>query len=962
MEKELSSLLENKAKLEKLLKECEYLNKTHEDLANTIKESIEKTNKFFDASNGIVEDMAVMRTSAREDMLALNEVMSKQLALVKSVNEAISDLSSKYQISKEEVAKILPLLEKRASLQKEINDMGDVNLLSQSDQGKWLQLSYEIDKVEESIGKMGIAAERMRDDYDANINGVKELCDENRKLKNTTEDVTTAQSKFNESMEAAIKKAESWKKSGWFQALSSGWKLLKNIGKSGTDKWLEIDQASRDFGRNVGMTGEQLEKHTSGIYKNYGSMAKKLGMDFKEIYKFQTGYAEATEKAVILTHEQVTTMASLSRNTGEQAISVASKNLDVFATSADATIEYLAKGTARASLEGLNVKKFSEAFANNIKMASKYTFKEGITGIQKMTLLSQRLKFNMESIGAAMDKFSTIEGAIDAGAKLQVLGGSFAQNFGNPLEAMSEALLDGEAFTKRIIDTVSSHAKFNNKTGEIDLSPIDKQRLKAAASAMGVSYDDLHNMATQSRKSSMIEQVMAGKGLSETQEAYLTNKAQYNKATGKWHLTDASGEMLKKDISQMSKEEIDKARGADSYEKIISSDVSAIHDLIQGKGNSELSKLETIRGIDESIKTNVARLLDLMPTCFQWVVAAIHSSPFIGGAGDIVGDFIGGLGRKGFSKLSRKKGIGGAIGRTKGGRMLRKANVAIRKTSRKLGSLFGGVTNGMSNRIISGSARGASKFGLRASVKGVPVVGNLLDVGLGGLDMYNASKNFGTQKESIIKDNTLSLSEKAQALNDAKKDRNKSYGSSVGSIIGGAIGLIGGPLGAMAGSAIGNWIGTQIGGAVTESVDNTMSEVEKNVSGVAKSESYSPQTSMNEQNIEENTVQVGNIEKIVGNIDKNLGLMGGTMSQAFVNNNINNVNYRIRPNETPQISIADMKLHVGGKIELVSSVSSSGIDMKSLLRNDDFIAGVEKIIQRSMNKQVGGREIQHSLT
>jgi hypothetical protein len=141
-----------------------------------------------------------------------------------------------------------------------------------------------------------------------------------------------------------------------------------------------------------------------------------------------------------------------------------------------------------------------------------------------------------------------------------------------------------------------------------------------------------------------------------------------------------------------------------------------------------------------------------------------------------------------------------------------------------------------------------------------------------------------------------------------------------------------------------------------------MSEVEKNVSGVAKSESYSPQTSMNEQNIEENTVQVGNIEKIVGNIDKNLGLMGGTMSQAFVNNNINNVNYRIRPNETPQISIADMKLHVGGKIELVSSVSSSGIDMKSLLRNDDFIAGVEKIIQRSMNKQVGGREIQHSLT
>jgi hypothetical protein len=68
---------------------------------------------------------------------------------------------------------------------------------------------------------------------------------------------------------------------------------------------------------------------------------------------------EPYEKSVLLTTTQVTSMAALTRNTGEQAISVASKNLDVFATSADATVEYLAKGSARAALEGLNVKKYS---------------------------------------------------------------------------------------------------------------------------------------------------------------------------------------------------------------------------------------------------------------------------------------------------------------------------------------------------------------------------------------------------------------------------------------------------------------------------------------------------------------------------------------------------------------------------------------------------------------------------
>ena len=122
-----------------------------------------------------------------------------------------------------------------------------------------------------------------------------------------------------------------------------------------------------------------------------------------------------------------------------------------------------------------------------------------------MTLLSQRLKFNMESIGTAMDKFSSLEGAIEASAKIQVLGGSFAQNFGNPLEVMSQALLDGEGFTNRIVDTVANRAKFDKKTGEVDVSPQDKMYLKAYAEALGMSYDEVFNMATQSRKSQEIK-------------------------------------------------------------------------------------------------------------------------------------------------------------------------------------------------------------------------------------------------------------------------------------------------------------------------------------------------------------------------------------------------------------------------------------------------------------------------
>ena len=985
MEENLLPLLDkNSSELDKLLKEYEYLNKTHSDLTKAIKENINTTKKFFSETDGVIESISLMTTSARQDMLALNQAMAEQIALVKSINDTMDDMSNKYHLSKEKIAEVIPLLEKRAQLEKQIADMGDINAddRSMDDVEEWFELSEALREVNQNIDKIGVGAKKMRRDFDDNANGVKQICKDHKKLKDITEQVTEAQEQYNNSMDNAAKKAQNFKKSGWYDLLTTGWNMLKNYVKKGTDKWLEIDQAGRDFGRTLGMTGEQLERHVSSIYDNYGSMAKKLGMEFKDIYKFQTGYAEATEKAVILTNTQVTTMAAMSRSTGEQAISVASKNLDVFATSADATIEYLAKGTARASLEGLNVKKFSEAFANNIKMASKYTFKEGITGIQKMTLLSQKLKFNMESIGAAMDKFSTLEGALDAGAKLQVLGGSFAQNFGNPLEAMSEALLDGEAFTKRIIDTVASSAKFNAKTGEIDLAPIDKQRLKAAAEAMGISYDELHNMATQSRKSSMISKAVSGKGLSESQEAYLTNKAQYNTATGKWHLTDVNGEMMKKDISQMSAEEIDKARGADSYEKIISSDVKGIHTLIQSKGEEELSKLEVIKGTEEAMLIAMGNLLDSLPTWFQWIVAALAGSTLLNGVGDLVSSIGGRVGRRGFSSLARRGGMRGRIGNTRAGRTWRKGNVARRQLGRKLGltkntAAVRSAGGGKWAQGLSKGLNGASKVGKFLGKAAGPLA-VAATIGYGIYDAYNASQNYSSSKDAIMKDNTMSKKEKAQALNDAKKERNGAYGSAIGGTVGGIAGLaagasagaaIGGAVGSVvpvlgnivgfvAGGLIGGLvglggalIGEKIGEAMTEDVSETMKEIEEGgaVDALVEEGAYEEDETEGLNDEEKQAIQVANIEKLCGNIDYKLGVISATVSHAVVANSSD-----VKNGGKDKISIPDMKLNVDGKITLEASTISSSFDMKNLLQNQEFQRGIEDIIKASLKKQTSG--------
>ena len=984
MNKDLLSLLDaNKVELEEMLKKYEYLNKTHNDLTKSMKENVDATNKFFKESGGVIEDIAVMRTSAKKDMIALNEAMSEQIALVKKVNEEMDEMSNKYHISKDELAEVIQLLEKRAEIQEKINNLGNPNLLTNDQVGEWVQLSDALIKVEDSIKKYGVSAERIKNNFDDGDNKITELVQNTNELESATKNVTTAQSQYNKSMQTAIDKSNNFKKSGWFSILSAGWDLIKNVAKKGTDKWLEVDQASRDFGRQMGLSAEQMEKHASGIYDNYGSMAKKLGMEFKEMYKFQIGYADATEKAVMLTHEQVGTLAGLSRTTGEQAINTASKNLDVFATSADATVEYMAKGSARASLEGLNVKKYSEAFANNIKMASRFTFKEGINGIQKMTLLSQRLKFNMESIGTAMDKFSTLEGALDAGAKLQVLGGSFAQNFGNPLEAMSEALLDGEAFTKRIIDTVASSAKFDAKTGEIDLSPLDKQRLKAAASAMGMNYEDLHNMATQSRKSQMIESAVGNKDLSEQQIAFLSNKAQYNKATGKWHLTDVNGEMMKKDISQMSAKEIDEARNADTYEKIISADVKGIHSLIQNKANDELPKLEVIKGFEESIAFSVAKLLDSLPGWVQMIIAAIAASQMMGSITDLAGDLLSRGGRKGFNALARKGGIGGKIGKTRAGRWTRKANITRKQWGRKLGLTknvnaarsAGGKGAAFMSKTINGGSKVLGTAGKILGRAAVP----LAIVGA-GWEAYNAYSDYKSQKNEIMADRTMSMQDKAQALNDAKKARNAAYGSAGGGLAGGLAGAaagaaigsaipiigtaIGGLIGGIGGALLGSWGGSKIGEAVTEDVADTYKEISREAGehALKSEEGYleekAEESAEGIEGGESVNAQVGHIEHSVENIDYKLGVFNSHMASFLAVNSEalrGNNNIVAQKKTNTEINVSDMRVNVGGQIKLVSDFASNSMDISKLLSSNEFKHGIIDIVNEAIKKQTGGR-------
>lgn len=947
------------SELKKLQEKYDKLADSHKELQSSVKKTSQEYVDYYYKTNGALDTLMRRNSRVKQSFKEVTEALEEQKVHLAASNEYLTELSKEYGAPVEKIQKVIDLLKKKAELEANIGELDKNNKKHQAYLG---QLNDELTKLEERIEKNQLA-KSLQDDVSGSVNKAVQAQQE---LEESVKRTNNAQENLNSNIEKTKEKYRALKESGLGDIVKGLVDGAKAIFSVGYDKYTEVDQATHDFGRQMGMSAKELGEYSKSTLNSYGEMAAKLGMEFKDIYKFQTMYAESTEKSILLSMDQMGSMAALSRNVGDEAISVAGKNLDVFATSADATIDYLAKGSARAALEGLNVKKYSDAFANNIKMASKYTFKEGITGIQKMTLLSQRLKFNMESIGTAMDKFSTIEGAIEASAKIQVLGGQFAANFGNPLEAMSQALLDGEAFTKRIIDTVASQARFDRKTGEINLSPIDKQRLKAYADALGMSFDEVFNMSTQTRKSQEIYRAVGGKfGKDSDELAFLSNKAQFDKEQGYWYVLDENGD--KQNIANLDKGQLEILRDQAKHEEAINSNVYQIKKKLVDDAKGEMSEGEIVTAKIESEKARFARMYDAFPEEVKEGVRnlkMLENLSLLGPIQNILSGIIGLFAGGGLSGIIR----------------------AFRGTSSS-GGMFGGggakgkYTGGPWSKGMKGyrAARtaGVPKWLLRTGKFGkkIPGVGTVLTVGLGAYEAAEAHSNYNASKDEIMMSNSSNM-EKAQALNAAKRERNKGYGTGIGGaaggIAGGVIGTIAASMatGALAGSVapgIGNiiggivglgiglataaggaWLGGKIGENSTESVSDTLNEITNG------------QTNPSDSVTGNNGVlqEVQHIRAYAYGINSKLDSIYNVLTlkaDPTKGGNINGVKVK-NSNNISTISVSDMKVNVSGQVKLVADNTQNNIDITKLINNPDFKREIIDVVTKAIHDTPSGKQ------
>lgn len=282
------------------------------------------------------------------------------------------------------------------------------------------------------------------------------------------------------------------------------------------EPWAAADRAASKYAKTVAMTKAGMDSLRRTTIDNV--VKSKLGINYNistdELIEAQQNYVQSVGRSLRIDNTQQESLAAMHAVMGgrENELAVALEN---FGVSLNGTADHVGKMFADASKEGLSFEKYSDNVAKNIKIAQNYTFKNGLKGLESMAKKATAIKMDMSQIASLADRVSSIEGSIGVASKLQVLGGPFA-SAADPLGMMVEGLTDMEGLTDRITKMIGGLGKFNMETGEVEVSAFNKQRIKAAAEAMGVSYDQLmESVHASERRNQISKQIDASSSASK---------------------------------------------------------------------------------------------------------------------------------------------------------------------------------------------------------------------------------------------------------------------------------------------------------------------------------------------------------------------------------------------------------------------------------------------------------------
>ena len=220
-----------------------------------------------------------------------------------------------------------------------------------------------------------------------------------------------------------------------------------------------------------------------------------LGVSAKDLMELQMGITDLTGRATAFRRDDLIAMAEVVKGTGMQnaeAIKLfgTMENYGLSIESSRDIIEDSINSTAKLGLSSNAVLK---KLGTNIDKLSNYRFDKGVKGILEMAQASEKLWFSLEGALAMGEKFRTLDGLLEAGATMRVLGGEFAKMDEFKLSFLARN--KPQEFLQEISKLTKGMATFNKTTGEFDVTDVDYDKFRVIAENTGAPLKDLVDTA-----------------------------------------------------------------------------------------------------------------------------------------------------------------------------------------------------------------------------------------------------------------------------------------------------------------------------------------------------------------------------------------------------------------------------------------------------------------------------------
>ncbi len=270
--------------------------------------------------------------------------------------------------------------------------------------------------------------------------------------------------------------------------------------KKAFNVFLEIQSTVGNLAADIGLTAEE----SRGLLNNFASLtlsAMKFGGTMKDVATLISTFSETTGKNRLFNEREVEQLIELGlgTNLGVQGAAELASSFDNIGISLERTVNLTDKARNMAAKMNLNSTKVLKTYKGLVESLSGIGFGRGLDNLTKLAAKATAIRFDIvKSTEAFTDSFSDLEKAVEASARMQVLGGKFAENFGDPMQLAFESMNDPAKLAERVTGLVKGAIIKSGK--DFIIPPAERKMLQIAAETLGQDYNELKNTALEQAK------------------------------------------------------------------------------------------------------------------------------------------------------------------------------------------------------------------------------------------------------------------------------------------------------------------------------------------------------------------------------------------------------------------------------------------------------------------------------